>query len=44
MISKFMVSTTTKGFMALKIDMEQAYNKKNWDTPELIFIKMGFPT
>ncbi|PKU62681.1 integrator complex subunit 11 [Dendrobium catenatum] len=43
MTNKFRVSTSTKGFVALKIDMEQAYDKMSWRTLELVLNRMGFP-
>lgn len=33
----------SKGFMALKIDMEQAYDRMSWVTLEVVLSRMGFP-
>ncbi|XP_020673554.2 uncharacterized protein LOC110093109 [Dendrobium catenatum] len=42
-VNKFKVSKSSKGWMAMKVDMEQAYDKMNWRTLELVLLKMGFP-
>ncbi|KAI0497161.1 hypothetical protein KFK09_020383 [Dendrobium nobile] len=43
-ISTFQHSTKAAGLMALKIDMEQAYDCMAWDTLEQVMDRMGFPT
>ncbi|PKU60567.1 putative mitochondrial protein [Dendrobium catenatum] len=42
-MNKFKVSKSAKGWLALKVDMEQAYDKMNWRTLENVLMKMGFP-
>jgi len=42
-MNKFQVSKATKGLLALKVDMEQAYDKMSWRTLELVLRNMGFP-
>ncbi|XP_028549588.1 uncharacterized protein LOC110095722 [Dendrobium catenatum] len=43
LMHKFKVSKATKGFFAMKVDMEQAYDKMSWQTLELVIERMGFP-
>ncbi|XP_020686372.1 uncharacterized protein LOC110102382 [Dendrobium catenatum] len=42
-MNKFKVCKSSKGWMAMKADMEQAYDKMSWRTLELVLLKMGFP-
>lgn len=42
-INKFKHSTSLEGFMALKIDMEQAYDRMNWDALQQVMTLMKFP-
>ncbi|PKU64444.1 Putative ribonuclease H protein [Dendrobium catenatum] len=42
-INKFKISKASSGFFALKVDMEQAYDKMSWKTLKLILRRMGFP-
>ncbi|XP_020692235.1 uncharacterized protein LOC110106628 [Dendrobium catenatum] len=42
-MNKFQISKAAKGWMAMKVDMEQAYDKMSWRTLELVLLKMGFP-
>ncbi|KAI0529211.1 hypothetical protein KFK09_001758 [Dendrobium nobile] len=42
-MNKFKISTAAKGWMAMKVDMEQAYDKMSWRTLELVILRMGFP-
>ncbi|XP_020681628.2 uncharacterized protein LOC110098987 [Dendrobium catenatum] len=42
-INMFKVSKSAKGWLALKVNMEQAYDKMNWRTLEIVLTKMGFP-
>ncbi|PKU60940.1 Putative ribonuclease H protein [Dendrobium catenatum] len=42
-MNMFKVSKSAKGWLALKVDMEQAYDKMNWHTLEVVLMKMGFP-
>ncbi|PKU75269.1 integrator complex subunit 11 [Dendrobium catenatum] len=43
LMHKFKVSKAAKGFFALKVDLEQAYDKMSWQTLELVMERMGFP-
>ncbi|XP_020687616.2 uncharacterized protein LOC110103303 [Dendrobium catenatum] len=42
-LNKFKVSRSNPGWMAVKVDMEQAYDKMSWRTLELVLSRMGFP-
>ncbi|XP_020681936.2 uncharacterized protein LOC110099192, partial [Dendrobium catenatum] len=42
-MNKFKVSKSTMGWMALKVDMEQAYDRMSWRTLEVVLMRMGFP-
>ncbi|XP_020696169.2 uncharacterized protein LOC110109442 [Dendrobium catenatum] len=42
MMSKFMYSNQKSGLMALKIDMEQAYDCMSWETLQEVMNLMGF--
>ncbi|PKU61732.1 putative mitochondrial protein [Dendrobium catenatum] len=42
-MNMFKVSKSAKGWLALKVDMEQAYDKMNWRTLDVVLTKMGFP-
>ncbi|XP_020688765.1 uncharacterized protein LOC110104129 [Dendrobium catenatum] len=42
-LNKFKVSRSNPGWMAVKVDMEQAYEKMSWRTLELVLSRMGFP-
>ncbi|PKU86836.1 integrator complex subunit 11 [Dendrobium catenatum] len=43
LMNKFKVSKSAKGMLALKVDMEQAYDKMSWRTLKLVLSQMGFP-
>ncbi|PKU61153.1 putative mitochondrial protein [Dendrobium catenatum] len=43
LLNKFKVSKLALGLLALKVDMEQAYDKMSWRTLELVLRQMGFP-
>ncbi|PKU77044.1 integrator complex subunit 11 [Dendrobium catenatum] len=43
LLNKFKVSKLSLGLLALKVDMEQAYDKMSWRTLELVLRQMGFP-
>ncbi|PKU62620.1 putative mitochondrial protein [Dendrobium catenatum] len=42
-MNKFKVAKSTMGWLALKVDMEQAYDKMSWRTLEVVLTRMGFP-
>ncbi|PKU61395.1 integrator complex subunit 11 [Dendrobium catenatum] len=42
-LNKFRISKSNPGWMAVKVDMEQAYDKMSWRTLELVLSRMGFP-
>ncbi|XP_020697943.2 uncharacterized protein LOC110110684 [Dendrobium catenatum] len=41
-MNRFKVSKSALGLLALKVDMEQAYDKISWRTLELVLSRMGF--
>ncbi|PKU68232.1 integrator complex subunit 11 [Dendrobium catenatum] len=43
LMNKVKVSKEKRGLLALKVDMEQAYDKMSWRTLELVLRNMGFP-
>ncbi|XP_020702039.1 uncharacterized protein LOC110113703 [Dendrobium catenatum] len=43
LMNKFKVSKSALGLLALKVDMEQAYDNISWRTLELVLRRMGFP-
>ncbi|PKU83157.1 integrator complex subunit 11 [Dendrobium catenatum] len=42
-MNKFKVSKSAKGLLAMKVDMEQAYDRMTWKMLELVLKRMGFP-
>lgn len=43
MVNKFRTSSSSAGLMALKIDMEQAYDRMSWSTLTRVMHEFGFP-
>lgn len=41
---KFKASKSNSGWLAMKVDMEQAYDKMSWRALKLVLARMGFPT